>query len=194
MTTPPPSSGEPLAAGGFERQMILLDALRSVQDTVRAFDAKAQICGIGFILSVTAVAGLARGLLPQIESGHPALAIVATAFVITVTLFGYVLWPSAMMPHGTVDGVYYVAKGKFGDADELVRAQDRADWRRELAFEILALSDSQTQALTVTQVPAISLENITAMRVSQIASMSTTQLGSSGSKAPLPTTVPPPLV
>ena len=124
----------------YERLVLLLDALRSAQETVRAFDTKAQIGGAGFIISVTALATLLRDLLPA--AGAPVMAVLALAFVGAIGLFGHVLWPRAVDAQsvGHAAGAYYVTGRTTADAEALVALQDGCDWKRELAFELIAVS------------------------------------------------------
>jgi hypothetical protein len=126
----------------YERLVLLLDALRSAQETVRAFDTKAQIGGAGFIISVTALATLLRDLLPGAGGGTAALAILAIAFVVAIALFGHVLWPRAVDAKavGHAEGAYYVTGRATADAEQLIALQDGCDWKRELAFELIAVS------------------------------------------------------
>lgn len=127
----------------YERLVLLLDALRSAQETVRAFDAKAQIAGAGFIISVTALASLLRDLLPDGARGGVALVVLAAAFIAAVARFGWVLWPSAFDAKaiGHAVGAYYVTGRTTSDVEALVALQDGCDWKRELAFELIAVSN-----------------------------------------------------
>ena len=126
----------------YERLVLLLDALRSAQETVRAFDSKAQIAGAGFIISVTALAGLLRELLPTGPPGATTAVLLALAFIAAIAAFGWVLWPSAVDAKGggEADGAYYVAGRTTHDVEALVALQDSCDWKRELAFELIAVS------------------------------------------------------
>ena len=72
----------------------VLAALKEVQDTVRAYDTKAQIVGVGFIFSIGIITGFGERL-PAMADASALLVAVFWIFAIgPVVLFGMVLYPS----------------------------------------------------------------------------------------------------
>lgn len=117
---------------------ILLSSLDSVHDSIRVYDSKAQIVGIGFILSLGFVTASSGGQEPS------RILDVFTWLlgVIPVVMFGWVLFPSRRMAPklGTkcnkLQRSYYVLGDRYADLDEYTAAFDKSDWKTELLYEI----------------------------------------------------------
>jgi hypothetical protein len=126
----------------------LLDALRAAQDAVRTFDTKAQIMGIMFILSVNVILTV-LDIGPTGTAPSPLWILLALALLVIgpVVLFAIVLYPGQNPTEGiafdrsSVCGTYFVARGKGNDLDGFLGDVGRTDWHREIAFELLKISN-----------------------------------------------------
>lgn len=121
---------------------ILLSSLHNVQNSVRAYDTKAQIVSIGFIFSlglITTVGALA----PNTPEYSLALVVFSWLLgVLPIALFGYVLFPSrSMAPKlgSKIDNLrrsYYLLDERYSTLDNYIEAFDQSDWKVELVYEI----------------------------------------------------------
>ncbi|MGI9352639.1 MAG: hypothetical protein ACR2O3_13830 [Rhizobiaceae bacterium] len=143
----------PMSETGTKNQMqpqklnLLTDALTEAQTTVRAYDTKAQIVGVGYAFALGIVAGTSDWF-PK-ASVSDLLPILVFWFVIMtpLLLFGYVLYPSRKTaPHvdvkseGSVKHVLYVDTGEHKSLKELRDAVDSCDPANEIMFELLKVS------------------------------------------------------
>jgi len=77
-----------------EQIKIVQEALAEAQQTVRAYDTKAQIVGVGYIFALGVVFKLGE-LLPELQSGDTAFVVMGWGIVILpILLFGFVLYPT----------------------------------------------------------------------------------------------------
>ena len=74
---------------------LLKDSLKDAQDTVRAYDTKAQIVGVGYIFSLSVISQVGE-IIPDKASAINLFSIlIPWAFVIVpIILFGWVLYPT----------------------------------------------------------------------------------------------------
>lgn len=74
---------------------LLKDSLRDAQDTVRAYDTKAQIVGVGYIFSLNVI-GQVGQIIPDKPSDTNLLSILIpwTFVIVPIMLFGWVLYPT----------------------------------------------------------------------------------------------------
>ncbi len=72
---------------------LLRDSLTEAQETVRAYDIKAQIVGVGYIFAL-GVVGNFEALLPEASELDPFTLAVACGAIIPIFLFGFVLYPT----------------------------------------------------------------------------------------------------
>lgn len=122
-------------------------ALAEAQATVRAYDTKAQIIGIGYTFALNIVASVAAGI-PTAEQTSPLLVLVFWGIVMApLFLFGYVLFPSRKTAPKVAGGadrtlrrVLYVETSCHGTVDDLEAAAADCDWLHELSFEVLKVS------------------------------------------------------
>jgi hypothetical protein len=124
----------------------LLAVLKETQDTVRSFDTKAQIVGIGFILTM----GILKGFFERM--GGPvdvSLFSVVMAWLVAIgpiVLFGSVLYPSrGKMESSNVEGhdirhAFYLGSDLKRDFHEYLEDITSSDWREELVFELVKTS------------------------------------------------------
>ncbi|MEM7222215.1 MAG: hypothetical protein AAF495_04510 [Pseudomonadota bacterium] len=127
---------------------MLRASLAEAQATVRSYDTKAQIVGIGYIFAL-GVLGRFQEWMPENPDMDPLIAtLVAWAVVILpILLFGYVLYPSRKMaprldtkPGAELQQVMYVDPNKLGSVADLKAAAERSDPLTEVAFELLKVS------------------------------------------------------
>jgi len=127
---------------------LLRDSLNEAQATVRAYDTKAQIVGIGYIFALGVVGRFEKWMPEPSDSNAVLNTLLAWGFVILpILLFGYVLYPSRKMaprlaskPNVVLEHVLYVDPDKLGSVTELKSAVDRCDPVNEIAFELLKVS------------------------------------------------------
>ncbi len=127
---------------------LLRDSLSEAQMTVRAYDTKAQICGIGYIFALGIIAGF-EALFPQTSNVDAVYVLVAWGVVILpIMLFGFVLYPSRKKAPGVINEstaepkhILYVDPKKYGSVAELKDAVDGCDPINETVFELLKVSN-----------------------------------------------------
>jgi hypothetical protein len=126
---------------------ILREALAEAQATVRAYDTKAQIVGVGYVFSLGIVGTLGK-LLPTASTVDGIGVMLAWGFVILpVLLFGFVLYPSRKTaprldesPERRPEFVLYIDTDRHHEVEGLKQAVARCDPFNEYAFEVLKLS------------------------------------------------------
>jgi len=122
-------------------------ALAEVQATVRAYDTKAQIVGVGYTFAINIVASVAEGF-PKAESSTLAAVLIFWGIVMApLFLFGYVLYPSRMtapkvdsVSDRSLKRVLYVETSRHRTVEDLEKAAASSDWVREMSFEVLKVS------------------------------------------------------
>ncbi len=72
----------------------LMAALKEVQDTVRAYDTKAQIVGVGYIFAINIIIDLGSRIANVPEMGLVAITLAWIIFIFPIVLFGSVLYPT----------------------------------------------------------------------------------------------------
>ncbi len=125
---------------------LLHDSLVEAQATVRAYDNKAQIVGVGYILAL-GVVGSFEALLPKASELNLLTLSVACSAILPILLFGFVLYPSrksaekfADQSEATPEHVLYVNPTKLGSIKALKEAVGRCDPIIEVSFELLTVS------------------------------------------------------
>ncbi len=125
----------------------LLAALKEVQDTVRAYDTKAQIVGVGFIFTIGVITNIGARLPNQPEFTTLMLILVWILAIGPIILFGVVLYPSRSIAPIIGDEAedvcqnYYVATAVQKDLSTYLRNIEACDWRQEIAYEIMKVSN-----------------------------------------------------
>ncbi|AXI45134.1 hypothetical protein C1J03_03230 [Sulfitobacter sp. SK012] len=122
-------------------------ALEEAQATVRAYDTKAQIVGIGYTFALNIVAVVVGGL-PGASGGEPLYILLFWLIVMApLFLFGYVLYPSRRLAPQVKAGtevvlrrVLYVETARHKTVEDLQSAVHGSDWVSELSFELLKVS------------------------------------------------------
>ncbi len=126
---------------------VVKEALAEAQQTVRAYDTKAQIVGIGYIFALGIVFRLGE-VLPKVERSDVLLVIVGWTIVIfPALLFGFVLYPTRKSIAGTAPnegsarGLLYFTPGTHASVDVYVEALSAADGLRERAKELFIVTE-----------------------------------------------------
>lgn len=93
----------------------LMASLKEVQDTVRAYDTKAQIVGVGYIFAIGIIFNLGGRIANMPEMTTVTITFAWLVFIFPIALFGAVLYPSrkaapSLGEKGThADRTFYVA-------------------------------------------------------------------------------------
>lgn len=124
---------------------MLREALAEAQATVRAYDTKAQIVGVGYIFALGVITRF-ETLVPKSDDVDILRVVLAWLIVVTpIVLFGIVLYPTRRTAPKVVDGkdvkhVLYVRAETYGTVASLRNAAASASYSDELAFEVLSVS------------------------------------------------------
>ncbi|MEM9388500.1 MAG: hypothetical protein AAGA68_25890 [Pseudomonadota bacterium] len=122
--------------------------LEEAQATVRAYDTKAQIVGVGYIFAL-GIVGRIGDLLPGADNEIGALAIGLgwLATILPIVSFGAVLYPTRkaeeqrhIEEHAEKDRVLFVDLDQTRSAGALAIAAKNASPIRELAYELITVS------------------------------------------------------
>lgn len=126
---------------------VVREALAEAQQTVRAYDTKAQIVGVGYIFALGIVLRLGE-LLPKVERSDVVLVIGGWSVVIfPALLFGFVLYPtrksvSGAVPNGSLArGLLYFTPGTHVSVDAYIEALGFADGLRERVKELFIVTE-----------------------------------------------------
>lgn len=123
-----------------------LNILHEAQNTVRSYDTKAQIVGVGYIFAL--------GVVQQSGSHMPVPVAYAGLYVLSgwlivilpIIMFAMVLYPSRVdkvsINHSgeNITGVMYFDAQKFPNGEAYSKAVVNADWANELTYEIIKVS------------------------------------------------------
>ena len=104
----------PDATNEEARLDFLKQAIAFTEWTIRSFDTKAQISIAAFVLSINPLWSILTSACPQAASS-PLAVILLVLLVITILLFGYVIWPVAVTQSRLTGG--WRSKGLFYVAD-----------------------------------------------------------------------------
>ena len=127
----------------------LLSALQEAQSLVRAYDTKAQILGVGYILALNLVLHFDDLLPARGPIGPLFIAVVWGIVLLPILQFGLVLYPSRMRAERdflkktsdcSEQRIYYVDPDSFSGVRDLVHQALRSDWTSVLAVELLKTS------------------------------------------------------
>lgn len=136
-----------MTSGDAEHLTLLRDSLAEAQLTVRSYDTKAQIVGVGYIFALGVVFQFNK-VLPEVEHvGAFGLTAAWAIIILPILLFGFVLHPSRRTapslnkePGRQLQYVLYVNPDKISDVDQLIDRAKKADPAQEIAFELLKVS------------------------------------------------------
>lgn len=131
-----------------EHLNLVRDSLSEAQVTVRAYDTKAQIVGVGYAFALGIVGGTSDWF-PKASQGDVVPILVFWATIMApLFLFGYVLYPTRKsvteVKHSAaikLERILYVDPAVHNSVDELKSAACRCDPFNELAYELLKVSN-----------------------------------------------------
>ena len=137
-----------MEASNEESLSLLRASLAEAQATVRSYDTKAQIVGIGYIFALGIVGNFEEWVPDVAEVNALANTLIAwSVIMLPIFLFGYVLYPSRKMapklaetPSKTLERVLYVDPSRLETVQQVTEAAGRAVPEKEVAFELLKVS------------------------------------------------------
>ncbi len=124
----------------------LYSALKEAQDSVRSYDTKAQIVGIGFIFSLNLIGKIGDLLINNSQFDLFTVLLAWATVMIPVILFGLVLYPSRKMAPKVmasklvVKSMYYMNQGEVNSIDEYVAQLSDINLQKELSYELFKIS------------------------------------------------------
>jgi hypothetical protein len=137
-----PAVGSQSCASDANARVLLASALAEAQATVRAYDTKAQIVGVGYLFAMNLVVLVDKTLPTTTISGVWAIAVAWLVVIAPALMFGNVLRPSraAITGVGAEDSVLYVIPDGVRTAGSLCDDARNCDPCREYANELMKLS------------------------------------------------------
>lgn len=124
----------------------LLAILAEAQNTIRNYDTKAEICGVGFILALGIVKQAGDSIPVPIEYAGFYVLAGWLIIVIPIIMFALVLYPSRVdkidrekRPNNVL-GVMYFDPRSFPDVKSFGEAAKKSDWAMEIVYEITKVS------------------------------------------------------
>ncbi len=124
----------------------LLSALKEAQDSVRSYDTKAQIVGVGFIFTIGIITKLGANLPGPSEFNTIAVVLYWLLAIGPIMLFGFVLYPSRKTVKSLrsfeepVRRTYYVSSESPRNLDAYLKEVRSSNWSTEIAYEIIKVS------------------------------------------------------
>lgn len=129
-----------------QSQGLMRDALSEAQATVRGYDTKAQIVGIGYIFAL-GIIGRWEDWFPRSDLDVLQVLGAWLVVIVPIGLFGYVLYPTRRMApklanetQHSSERVLYINPRKIASVSELKSALAKCDPVDELAHELLKVS------------------------------------------------------
>jgi hypothetical protein len=128
---------------------MLLAAVQEAQSSVRSYDTKAQIVGVGYILALNLVLHFGDLLPTPAPLGPLFFAVVWGVVIMPIVQFGQVLYPSRMRAEKELftktscqseQRLFYVDPSLFFDLKDFVQKALTSDWTSVLAAELLKTS------------------------------------------------------
>ncbi|HEY7247740.1 MAG TPA: hypothetical protein VH678_28050 [Xanthobacteraceae bacterium] len=136
------SEAAPVAPSNRERLEFLNNAIIFAEANIRAFDTKSQIALAAFVFSMTPLWSILNSACNGL-AGHPATALLVAAFICTIMLYGFVLWPirplSGLVKNKRVHGLFFVVDPMAMSSTYAEKLQD-ASFEAELTGEVLKLA------------------------------------------------------
>ena len=121
----------------------LMASLKESQDTVRSYDTKAQIIGIGYIFSINIVASVGDKIEPIAPIGVSYVVWAWILSVVPIVMFGAILYPTRKVaprlgqkPEG-VQRIFYVEPEVIDSVKQHQELIHACNIQRELSYEIL---------------------------------------------------------
>jgi len=121
----------------------LMASLKEAQDTVRAYDTKAQIVGVGYIFAINIIIELGSRIANVPDMGLVTITLAWIVFIFPIVLFGAVLYPTRKaLPRLGEQGshahrTFYVEPERIDDVDAYLAAVEAGNPKKEIAYEIV---------------------------------------------------------
>lgn len=126
---------------------LLRESLAEAQVTVRAYDTKAQIVGVGYIFALNVIFAFDKSLPKSGNLDYLEIIIAWLVIISPIVLFGYVLHPSRRTapklgekPAKALQRILYVDPAIHSHVGNLIEASRASDHEQELAYELLKVS------------------------------------------------------
>ncbi len=122
---------------------LLKDSLDEAQISVRAYDTKAQIVGVGYIFALNVIGQIGNSLPDESEIGLTNVIIAWALVVLPIALFGYVLYPvrKTKVDDDERKHLFFLHPERYGSAANLVKAAEECDPIDEVAYELLQICE-----------------------------------------------------
>ncbi|MEM6998695.1 MAG: hypothetical protein AAF419_02520 [Pseudomonadota bacterium] len=129
-----------------EQISILLSALTEAQTSVRAFDTKAQIVGIGYIFTIGIIGTIGSRNPEQYDFSVLTIVFAWLLVIMPIVQFGAVLYPSRKLAPmlgdkaSHVKRIYHVSLEYIKDIDQYLSDIESCDIKAELSYELMKVS------------------------------------------------------
>ncbi len=124
----------------------LMSALEEAQSSIRAFDTKAQIVGIGYIFTVGIITTIGSMNPDQVPFTTSTVTLAWLLVMVPIVLFGMVLYPSRRMAPKLgekskhVKRLYHVSIDYIKDVDTYLSDIEHCDIKAEMCYELMKVS------------------------------------------------------
>lgn len=124
----------------------LLAALKEAQDSVRSYDSKAQIVGVGFIFTIGIITKLGAALPGPSELNTIGVILFWLLGIVPIMLFGFVLYPSRNSVQSLqsykeiVRHKFYISSERPRGLDTYLKDIGSGGWSAEIAYELIKVS------------------------------------------------------
>ncbi len=121
----------------------LMASLKEAQDTVRAYDTKAQIVGVGYIFAIGIIGNLGSRIANMPETGVVTITLAWLIIIFPIALFGAVLYPTRKVSPrlgaraSDAHRTFYADLDYIADVDAHLAAVEAGDPKKEIAYEIV---------------------------------------------------------
>ena len=129
----------------------MMASLQDVQDSVRSYDTKSQIVGVGYIFAVNVIFSFGAKISNPIEIGLVGVLVAWAVIIMPIILFGMVLYPTRRFAPklgergSSANRIFYSRMDRVKDVDDYLAQLDASDIRTEIAYEILKMSGLRNQ-------------------------------------------------
>jgi hypothetical protein len=130
------------AVSAAERTEFLNNSIVFAESNIRAFDTKSQIALAAFVFSMSPLWSILSATCPNVAS-RPIVAVLLAAFICTIMLYGFVLWPirplQNLVKNKRVKGLFFLADPMAISATYAEQLKN-ISLEAELTGEVLKLS------------------------------------------------------
>ncbi len=129
-----------------EQVSFLMDALEEAQSSVRAFDTKAQIVGIGYIFAIGIITTIGAFNPDKVTFSSNIVILAWGLVMVPIILFGTVLHPSRKMApklgekSSHVKRLFHVSNEYIKNVDSYLSDIAQCDLKAEISYELLKVS------------------------------------------------------